>query len=211
MKEYAVAICLFIAGFACAVRTEAEPKERVQNVVGTYRTCLMGCMEIKIRHDFTFSYQPMSDVGEPQVVEGKWKFEEPNIIVANTFEQPDNYPFTTKKLADQKGVVVRLYDDKGKPITNSEVVLSTDIGVLDAETDSNGIAIFPDCCPTAMRVTNPYSSFINSYAYFSFPDKEFNYIEAKIKFIPLFITNEKWLIQKGKLYLIDSEPLPKVK
>jgi hypothetical protein len=193
------------------VPSHTQNKKQIRDLVGTYETCLMGCTVIKVRSDFTFSYQPMSDVGEPEIVEGIWKLEEPNIIVANTFEQPDKYTFITKLNRNQRGFIVRISDRKGMPIQYSEVRIPTESGLLIGQTNEKGIAEFPPCEPRGMTVGQPFSNYVNNSALFSFPDDDFNYVEAKITFIPTYITNEKWLIQKGKLYFIKSEPIPKVK
>jgi hypothetical protein len=186
-------------------------KNDVRDVVGTYKSCLVGCIEIKIRSDFTFSYQPMSDIGEPRIVEGTWKFEESNIIVVNTIEQPNTYSFTKKINLDQKGFIVRILDQKGIPIQYAEVRIPNKNGMLIGETNKHGIAEFPPCAPRAMMVKQPFSKYSNSFALFEFPDDAFNYIEAKITFITMYITNEMWLVQKGKLYFINSYPIDRVK
>jgi hypothetical protein len=208
LRFVATAIILF---FSTPIILHGQSKEQVRNVVGTYESCLMGCTVIKIRTDFTFSYQPMSDVGEPQIVQGTWKFEETNIIVANTFEQPNKYPFSIKLNADQKGLTVRILDKKGMPIQWAEVHIPNENGMLIAETNKDGLAEFPRCDPRGMTVKQPFSNYVNSSAVFEFPDKDFNYVEAKINFIPLFITDQRWLIQNGKLYFIDSYPISKIK
>jgi hypothetical protein len=84
-------------------------------------------------------------------------------------------------------------------------------GMLIKETNEHGIAEFPQCLPKSMVVKQPFSNSMKSSALFEFPDDDFNYVEAKINFIPIYLSNERWLIQKGKLYFINSYPIDKVK
>lgn len=134
-----------------------QSKKQISDVVGTYHSCLMGCAVITIRPDFTFSYQPMSDVGEPERVEGTWAFEDSNILVANTFEQPNKHPFTTRLNRDQKGFIVRIMGKDKLPLQYAEVRIPTRDGMLIRETDARGTAEFPACAPRGMTVKQPFS------------------------------------------------------
>jgi hypothetical protein len=183
---------------------------KIENVVGTYQRCLMGCLIIKIRPDYTFSYQAEDDVGDPPQVEGKWSFNARNILLANTFKQPDQYPITNKKDSTLEGVNVVVLNEQGDPIEWAEVRLSTPEGILWQRTDKQGVAHFPKSNPNSFSVRAPWANSTNSDALFNLKGKDGNIFEVKIEFLPFYITDEKWFVENGKLYFINSYSIEKI-
>ena len=175
---------------------------------------------ITIRSDGTFTRTDPPSLGTPEEVQGQWKFvDNQGLIVVNTLQQPDGYPIRLSCSDTHDDLQVRVEEvTDGMPLKEIKVQMScwpseekNDCPSLElsAWTDENGIASLPWCpCPRRMLHVFMHPAKTIS-AFWKIRDPKANEIAVKVDpMVVDFITDQYWLVRKGKLYVIyDRFPL----
>jgi hypothetical protein len=175
---------------------------------------------ITIRSDGTFTRTDAPSLGTPEEVQGQWKFvDNQGLIKVNTLQQPDKYPIRLSSSDTHDDLQVKVEDvTGGMPLKEIKVQMNCwpgpekndcPVSEQSAWTDENGVASLP-WCPCQRRMLNVFMHPAKTIsAFWEIRDPKANEITVKVDFMVAdFITDQYWLVRKGRLYIIyDRFPL----
>jgi hypothetical protein len=208
-----LAVILFALASGCAPLYRAG-----RDVSGRYSH--PGGGGITLHADGTFTRWDPPSLGTPPTVKGRWRpLDRHGLIVANTYQQPDGYPCRIASSAvhdDLRVQVDNWLDGTTLPgirvkVTCMEPAAENRCNTMEQEafTDETGTAHLPHCPCRSRTLYVFWHPGKTISAFWEIKDPAANEIAVRIDPLqPDFITDQVWLVRKGKLYICwDRYPL----
>ncbi|MCP4547337.1 MAG: hypothetical protein GY835_12845 [bacterium] len=203
LRLFRIATLLLFALSASALAENIPP-----GIPGTYKWCAPPgsyCNTIELRTNGTFRYTPLSTFVVWEPLEGSWRLVEPNLLLANSTLQPEPATWrvsTVRKIDELRFCVIDEIADT--PILDARVAFSADGISSSIFTKSNGCISMPRY-KSVTSITVSHCG--HEPASHENTDPEANFFKVKSKSERPYVTNQKWLLHDGKLYLLAGEPL----
>ncbi len=186
----------------------AASRTTPEGIPGVYQSCVRPglCTRIELRTDGTFSYLPADPVIKWDPLEGNWRLIEPGLLLANSAKQ--HQPLPLKAAADSSLLKLRVCvsdNISGRPLASADVTIDAD-GI-----SAGGLTTGADSCLELPRYHGVWHLSV-SHSHYESVEYQVAGIDANLFDITLkgqepYVTNQKWLLTGGRLYVLAFEPL----
>ncbi|MGH2620767.1 MAG: hypothetical protein ACRDHG_09385 [Anaerolineales bacterium] len=169
-------------------------------LVGTYQHCEpdTGCWSLTLFADQTFWLDRVVRVI------GTWKLLEPDVILANSNDQPTAVPLQMSERAPTKQLKVRVQDATSRvALCDAVVGIQCEGLAASVPSDDAGVSEFQRCAVLRLEVTKP--GYVTA-VYENVP-ASFNQLDVSLRWASPYLTNQLWIVRNGELFLVDTGPL----
>jgi hypothetical protein len=196
MKKYILAIFLLTV----SISTYSQTRTDWNNIVGTWKY-YFGYFEctLVLNSDSTYKYSEVGDLNNNKS-EGKWKLHK-NKLVLNSYKQkPDESRVVSHYIDSIIGIRLSIRDILGEPVVMPEIKVFFGNNAIDTlMTNYNGLFEFPGI-ENMRSLEVSFIGLRNVTWNENLKQNFFEFILAPENHDYIYQTNEKWKIEKDRLY-----------